>query len=317
MVVKLDDLVAEHLDHLHYMNDILLLQIDDLNGILTDHLLNRLLIPLYMYSLVGEASAVAASSPSQPPRPRISHIISLFLLSQVFLIVSYDPLVQSLVNIILTADMTIFEKPQFAAPPETLEESLYQVARASNSSSVDGDEEAVNEDRSSTEVVREEAINESSAGTSEAVMEEAKESNGDVAEASQDEKEVPETIVKINASNITDEEKAAAALKSSNNELDNERPFLDSLFSSLDCTHKLDDHTFIFAICLIYAMVHNQGTNLTEGLAARAFCSTFAPPRCYTLCITARLQFGKTFKCLLSHSLNAAVHYTPGLRNSL
>jgi protein CLEC16A len=43
--------VAEHLDHLHYLNDILCLNIDALNDVLTDQLLNRLLIPLYVYSL--------------------------------------------------------------------------------------------------------------------------------------------------------------------------------------------------------------------------------------------------------------------------
>ena len=45
------DLVAEHLDHLHYLNDILCLNIDALNDVLTDQILNRLLIPLYVYSL--------------------------------------------------------------------------------------------------------------------------------------------------------------------------------------------------------------------------------------------------------------------------
>ncbi len=48
---RLADLVAEHLDHLHYLNDILCLNIEALNEVLTDHLLNRLLIPLYVYSL--------------------------------------------------------------------------------------------------------------------------------------------------------------------------------------------------------------------------------------------------------------------------
>lgn len=49
---RLKDLVAEHLDHLHYLHDILCLNIQDVNDILTGHLINRLLIPLYIYSLV-------------------------------------------------------------------------------------------------------------------------------------------------------------------------------------------------------------------------------------------------------------------------
>lgn len=48
---RLSDLVAEHLDHLHYLNDILCINVDALNDVLTDQLLNRLLIPLYVYSL--------------------------------------------------------------------------------------------------------------------------------------------------------------------------------------------------------------------------------------------------------------------------
>lgn len=52
MQTKLADLVAEHLDHLHYLNDILCLKIEALNDVLTGHLLNKLLIPLYVYSIV-------------------------------------------------------------------------------------------------------------------------------------------------------------------------------------------------------------------------------------------------------------------------
>lgn len=50
---KLSDLVAEHLDHLHYLNDILIINCEFLNDVLTDHLLNRLFLPLYVYSLVN------------------------------------------------------------------------------------------------------------------------------------------------------------------------------------------------------------------------------------------------------------------------
>ena len=49
---RLKDLVAEHLDHLHYLHDILSLNIQDVNDVLTGHFINRLLIPLYIYSLV-------------------------------------------------------------------------------------------------------------------------------------------------------------------------------------------------------------------------------------------------------------------------
>ncbi len=66
---RLSDLVAEHLDHLHYLNDILCLNIDALNEVLTDHLLNRLLIPLYVYSLTKRKKYA----------PRVVRYLTLFL----------------------------------------------------------------------------------------------------------------------------------------------------------------------------------------------------------------------------------------------
>ena len=52
---RLEQLVAEHLDHLHYISDILSLNVQSLNDVIIDHLLNRLLIPLYVYSLTDQA----------------------------------------------------------------------------------------------------------------------------------------------------------------------------------------------------------------------------------------------------------------------
>lgn len=46
LLLKLDDLFAEHLDHLHYLNDILMLRIDDINRILSDNLMHHLIKPL-------------------------------------------------------------------------------------------------------------------------------------------------------------------------------------------------------------------------------------------------------------------------------
>ncbi|XP_052361556.1 protein CLEC16A-like, partial [Oncorhynchus keta] len=71
---KLSDLVAEHLDHLHYLNDILTINCEFLNDVLTDHLLNRLFLPLYVFSLV---------CPEQSEDRKINPQVSLNLLSQV------------------------------------------------------------------------------------------------------------------------------------------------------------------------------------------------------------------------------------------
>ena len=72
--------VADHLDHLHYLNDILLLKIDVLNMILTDHMVNRLLIPLYIYSLPSKNDL---GEENDPDRVHISKLVALFLLAQV------------------------------------------------------------------------------------------------------------------------------------------------------------------------------------------------------------------------------------------
>lgn len=60
---KLSDLVAEHLDHLHYLNDILIINCEFLNDVLTDHLLNRLFLPLYVYSLENQDKVGLAAWP--------------------------------------------------------------------------------------------------------------------------------------------------------------------------------------------------------------------------------------------------------------
>lgn len=142
---KLDDLVAEHLDHLHYINDILCLNIPDLNDVLTEHLLHKLLVPLYIYSLTSdpskrpnynrdhiqsieaitrnlEAILKGKSSEMSPTlsfsrrmdsddetKPSVSCVVSLFLLSQVFLIITHGPIVHALAWIILQSDLSVFE----------------------------------------------------------------------------------------------------------------------------------------------------------------------------------------------------------------
>uniref|UniRef100_A0A3B5MKD0 C-type lectin domain containing 16A n=1 Tax=Xiphophorus couchianus TaxID=32473 RepID=A0A3B5MKD0_9TELE len=122
---KLSDLVAEHLDHLHYLNDILIINCEFLNDVLTDHLLNRLFLPLYVYSLV---------SPETSEERKINPQVSLYLLSQVFLIIHYQPLVNALADVILNGDLSVFScQPdhatsagvrRFVKPPESLERSL-------------------------------------------------------------------------------------------------------------------------------------------------------------------------------------------------
>lgn len=97
-LIHLDDLIAEHLDHLHYINDILRLNIEDLNSVLVDNLLHRLIIPLYLNPLMDY---VHVSDCTYGTKMLLSRTTSLFLLTQSLLIFSYRPLLNLLVNFII------------------------------------------------------------------------------------------------------------------------------------------------------------------------------------------------------------------------
>ncbi|KAI9565619.1 hypothetical protein GHT06_009411 [Daphnia sinensis] len=93
---RLSDLVAEHLDHIHYVNDILCLSIDNLNEVLVEQLFQRLLLPLYINSLnKGQIQTKSGD------RPMVSRVVSLFLLSQIFLIIHHKPLVVTILKLLI------------------------------------------------------------------------------------------------------------------------------------------------------------------------------------------------------------------------
>uniref|UniRef100_V9IE40 Protein CLEC16A n=1 Tax=Apis cerana TaxID=7461 RepID=V9IE40_APICE len=141
---RLSDLVAEHLDHLHYLNDILCLNISDLNKVLSEHLLHKLLVPLYVYSLMKYKNLLCQN---QEERKHVSIVVALFLLSQVFLIVSHGPLVHTLAAVMLLSDLETIQtgaskvlemygdissdKPiAFSPPKESLEKSLENLSES-------------------------------------------------------------------------------------------------------------------------------------------------------------------------------------------
>ncbi|XP_069426056.1 protein CLEC16A isoform X8 [Ovis canadensis] len=248
---KLSDLVAEHLDHLHYLNDILIINCEFLNDVLTDHLLNRLFLPLYVYSLENQDKG--------GERPKISLPVSLYLLSQVFLIIHHAPLVNSLAEVILNGDLSeTYAKPEqdvqrscakpsircFIKPTETLERSLEmnkhkgkrRVQKRPNYKNV-GEEE--DEEKGPAEDAQEDA-------------EKAKEIEMVLMERSK----LPELAAgaSVQEQNTTDEEKSAATGLDS---VQWSRPFLDMVYHALDSPD--DDYHALFVLCLLYAMSHNKG----------------------------------------------------------
>ncbi|XP_053936198.1 protein CLEC16A isoform X1 [Cuculus canorus] len=263
---KLSDLVAEHLDHLHYLNDILIINCEFLNDVLTDHLLNRLFLPLYVYSLVNQDKG--------GERPKISLQVSLYLLSQVFLIIHYAPLVNSLAEVILNGDLSVFSSKVeqdvqknsarssircFIKPTETLERSLEinkqkgkkRVQKRPNYKNVgEEDEEERGSEDNQDDLEKTKATEASSKGIR--TSSESEEIEMVIMERC---KMSELSISTVTEQNTTDEEKSAAA---SGSEITSwNRPFLDMVYNALDCAE--DDYYALFVLCLLYAMSHNKG----------------------------------------------------------
>ncbi|XP_058821667.1 protein CLEC16A homolog isoform X2 [Topomyia yanbarensis] len=260
---RLANLVAEHLDHLHYLNDILCLDIPDLNAVLTEHLLHKLLVPLYIFSLTPSPpismavvtrnlaavlNKVVDIDIKELNNPRVSSVVALFLLSLVFLVITHRPLINALTWVILNADHTVFKEGAaqilnayidnrevvalgFGQPVESLEEALESSVASSSSYNYDPSAEDAN----------------SSSSTSTANEPHASDSPS------------PPTLSdEIEKVNITDEEKEKLLLIAYRTPEFN-RPFLDMVLSSLDCTE--NDYLALLALCLLYALANNKGVN--------------------------------------------------------
>ncbi|KAM4698360.1 protein CLEC16A isoform 2-T2 [Rhinophrynus dorsalis] len=264
---SLSNLVSQHLDHLNYLNDILIINCEFLNDVLTDHLLNRLLLPLYVYSLVTQ------DEPGD--RPRISPQVSLYLLSQVFLTIHYAPLVNSLADVILNGDLSIFSSKAesdvqrssgensircFIKPQETLEKSL-EINRQKGKKKL--------QKRPNYKNVGEEEEDEKGPEDGQEDPDKAKgtDSSSKGAKTSGETEEIEMVIMErskaaeksssaVMEENTTDEEKSAAA---SGAEACQNRIFLDMVYSTLECAE--EDYYALFVLCLLYAMSHNKGIN--------------------------------------------------------
>ncbi|KAL1453191.1 hypothetical protein WDU94_007356 [Cyamophila willieti] len=249
---RLADLVAEHLDHLHYLNDILTLNIEALNQVLTHHLLNKLLIPLYIYSLIPNRNKLSSSSTDSPQseecsppiqRSRISSVVSLFLLSQVFLILSHEPLLHTLAHIILKGSANIYRTPR------NLENGLSdQNSSTASSSKIPGFvppkhtlEESLCPDKEKEE-----------------------------GEKGEEEEEGEEFDFDLNLDlNITDEEKEQRLAHHTEGD-DSPGIFLETIVSTLICLD--NDYTALFSLCLLYAVSINKGvgSELTQSILSPA-----------------------------------------------
>uniref|UniRef100_A0A5S6QMS8 FPL domain-containing protein n=1 Tax=Trichuris muris TaxID=70415 RepID=A0A5S6QMS8_TRIMR len=95
---RLEDLTAEHQDHIHYLNDILCLQVEDLNEVLIDQILSKLFLPVYFNSLYFNQEPEMAAMDQETP---FSFLVALFLLTQIFVIITHTALVERMARILL------------------------------------------------------------------------------------------------------------------------------------------------------------------------------------------------------------------------
>lgn len=264
---RLSNLVAEHLDHLHYLNDILCLDISNLNSVLTEHLLHKLFVPLYIFSLTPSPpismaevtrnlaavlNKVVDIDVAEMNNPRVSCVVSLFLLSLVFLVITHGPLVYALAWVILNGDHSVFKEGAievmnrnmerravvtlgFGQPEESLEEALESTICSSNSSQSGGGGHLADDD--------------GSAGTSSS----SSSRHIDDQQTSSTSDSITEELAHVN---ITDEEKEKMR-KNFIRSPESARPFLDTILSALDCTE--NDYLALLSLCLIYALYNNKG----------------------------------------------------------
>ncbi|KAF3424431.1 hypothetical protein E2986_06139 [Frieseomelitta varia] len=274
---RLSDLVAEHLDHLHYLNDILCLNISDLNKVLSEHLLHKLLVPLYVYSLMRHKNFLCQN---QEERKHVSIVVALFLLSQVFLIVSHGPLVHTLAAVMLLSDLETIQtgaskvlemygdissdKPiAFSPPKESLEKSLENLSESLTVSDDLYEEENLEERKDTVNI---ENGNEEVSGTNRASTSFNSVSTVPVLMSSEQLDIPAEDLEEIKHLNVTDEEKeqrlalesplTPQTQKNITESLSN-KPFLETILNSLFCTE--NDYAALFALCLLYALANNQG----------------------------------------------------------
>ncbi|GJJ69404.1 protein CLEC16A [Entomortierella parvispora] len=95
--------LAEHMDCFYYVNDIIELEVPKINKILISHLLNRLLRPMYLDSILppnatksgsGSGSGTKSSSSSQKLVP----LVALSLMLHAFHVLKHAPLVSALTS---------------------------------------------------------------------------------------------------------------------------------------------------------------------------------------------------------------------------
>lgn len=103
---RLTDLIDEYIDHLNYLQDIYMLNIQSLSNALTEQLIRRLFVPVYLSSILNKDKFVIKDR-----RPIVTPLVATFLLSHVFSIITYVPLLTDLCELIFgVQDEKVFDQ---------------------------------------------------------------------------------------------------------------------------------------------------------------------------------------------------------------
>ena len=105
---KLDDFVAEMLDHFYYLHDIFCLGIESMSLVLSEQLLHYLLTPLLVESLGAAVTDKGEQEERQSDDEKISPVLALFLLAQVFTVFTHKPLINTLAAALIHPDPSTF-----------------------------------------------------------------------------------------------------------------------------------------------------------------------------------------------------------------
>ncbi|UJR31412.1 hypothetical protein I4U23_018905 [Adineta vaga] len=248
--------LEEYLDHIHYLQDIFLLGVDSLNNVLKEQLMNRLLIPVYVFSLIRRDKF----SRVKDPRIMVEQSSALFLLAEVFLVIRYRPVIEELADIILSADIETVEAVQhrygeqvtYSSPPASLDVCLAKVESI---------ETKINSDVSLNAL----DIHDNTARyRQDGNHTRARSASSSPRHFSPDRQRNSETNVKpasLYVSNWTDDEKAKRSgdrMSFNENHLA-ERPYFEALIQALDCTES--DQQCFYALSVLLTMTMNPSVD--------------------------------------------------------
>ncbi|CAF0993871.1 unnamed protein product [Rotaria sordida] len=241
--------LEEHIDHIHYLQDIFLLNVDSLNNVLKDQFMNRLLIPVYVFSLIKR---------DKLSRIKVSQGFSNYARS-IICFISSCRIVEELADIILSANIETVEAVQrrfgeqisYSLPPASLDvwlskaESIYTKTTSEislNALDINNDTSRYRHDHEQTRI-----RSASSSPRTSSINQRIIEPN------------VKSTCLYV--SNWTDDEKNKRRIDQTkfNNTHLAERPYFEALIKALDCTE--NDQQCFYALSILLTMTMNPSVD--------------------------------------------------------